>query len=152
MAIEERLPPGCAFAISVLQERETDPEGVPEEAVEAAQQHLATCIRCLSSPPMIAAPRKKKKVRRPVEPEYAPTVAQAQTGEAVARTQTQAGASRVSVTIEEAAALAPEPVPLPAPAPKTPPTPPPSQPQAHPATGQNLPAVLENLDGLDCAQ
>lgn len=152
MAIEERLPPACAFAISVLQERETDPEGVPEEAVEAAQQHLATCIRCLSSPPMIAAPRKKKKVRRPAEPEYAPAIAQMQTEEVGVRAQTQAEPSRVSVTMEETAARAPEPVPAAMQAPHPLPASP-SQPQTQPATGQNLPAVLENLDGLiDCAQ
>ena len=44
--MEERLPPACAFAISVLAEYEQDPEAVPEEAVEAAQQHMATCARC----------------------------------------------------------------------------------------------------------
>ncbi|HEV2474447.1 MAG TPA: hypothetical protein VGS41_17350, partial [Chthonomonadales bacterium] len=68
MAIDEQLPPACAFAVSVLVERDMDPDAVPEEAVEAAQLHLATCVRCLSSPPAISPPRKKKK-RRPVEPE-----------------------------------------------------------------------------------
>src|SRR6185312_11605261 len=105
MAIEEHLPPACAFAISVLQERETDPEGVPEEAVEAAQQHLATCIRCLSSPPMIAAPRKKKK-RRPVieESNYIPTTTQLE--ETLAHSPMQADPPRVTVTLEENAAEA----------------------------------------------
>ncbi|MBV9227694.1 MAG: hypothetical protein JOZ18_00170, partial [Chloroflexi bacterium] len=71
--MEERLPPACAFAISVLAERDQDPEAVPEEAVEAAQQHMATCARCLNAPatPAVApAPRKKKKVRRVAESDY----------------------------------------------------------------------------------
>lgn len=63
MATDELLPPACAFAISVLAERDQDPDAVPEEAVEAAQQHMATCRRCLSNPPL-GIPRKKKKVRR----------------------------------------------------------------------------------------
>jgi len=71
--MEERLPPACAFAISVLAEYEQDPEAVPEEAVEAAQQHMATCARCKDAsntqtiPTATPAPRKKKKVRRPAE-------------------------------------------------------------------------------------
>src|SRR5437762_339585 len=71
--MEERLPPACAFAISVLAEHEQDPEAVPEEALEAAQQHMATCARCKDAsntqtiPTATPAPRKKKKVRRPAE-------------------------------------------------------------------------------------
>jgi hypothetical protein len=71
--MEERLPPACAFAISVLAEHEQDPEAVPEEAVEAAQQHMATCERCKNAsntqtaPIATPAPRKKKKARRPTE-------------------------------------------------------------------------------------
>lgn len=61
MAIDQHLPPACAFAVSVLAERETDPDAVPEEAVEAAQYHLATCVRCLSTPPVISPQRKRKK-------------------------------------------------------------------------------------------
>ncbi len=57
MAIDQHLPPACAFAISVLVERDMDPDAVPEEAVEAAQHHLVTCVRCLSSPPVISLPR-----------------------------------------------------------------------------------------------
>jgi hypothetical protein len=90
MASDEQLPPACAFAVSVLVERDLDPDSVPEEAVEAAQQHLATCVRCLSSPPAISPPRKKKK-RRPIEPAdgsllqpYMPT----QFGEAVPPSET----------------------------------------------------------------
>ena len=49
MATEERLPPACAFAISVLAEYDQDPEAVPEEAVEAAQQHIASCERCVAA-------------------------------------------------------------------------------------------------------
>ncbi|GAC1398220.1 MAG: hypothetical protein NVS4B12_00530 [Ktedonobacteraceae bacterium] len=43
MITEERLPPECAFAVSMLAERATDPDAVPEEAVETAQQYIATC-------------------------------------------------------------------------------------------------------------
>ncbi len=71
MVIEERLPPACAFAMSVLAEHELDPEAVPEEAVEAAQQHIATCTRCVNATASgqsgqtgTMAPRRKKKVRR----------------------------------------------------------------------------------------
>ena len=64
MITEERLPPACAFAVSVLAEHGTDPDAVPEEAVEAAQQHMATCVRCLSAQNANAALRKRKKVRR----------------------------------------------------------------------------------------
>src|ERR1700674_795111 len=69
MAIDQHLPPACAFAISVLVERDMDPDAVPEEAVEAAQHHLVTCVRCLSSPPVISPPRKKKRPRRALEPD-----------------------------------------------------------------------------------
>ncbi len=86
MAIDEHLPPACAFAISVLVERDLDPDAVPEEAVEAAQHHLATCVRCLSSPPSISPPRKKKRPRRQAEQEgmtalqpYLPTPYEEQT-------------------------------------------------------------------------
>ncbi len=61
MATDDLLPAACAFAVSVLAEFEQDPDGVPEEAVEAAQQHLATCIRCLSSTAGSTTPRKKKR-------------------------------------------------------------------------------------------
>ncbi len=67
MAIDQHLPPACAFAISVLVERDMDPDAVPEEAVEAAQHHLVTCVRCLASPPVISPPRKKKRPRRSLE-------------------------------------------------------------------------------------
>src|SRR2546423_3383114 len=71
--MEERLPPACAFAISVLAEYEQDPEAVPEEAVEAAQQHMVTCARCKDAsntqtiPTATPTPRKRKKARRPAE-------------------------------------------------------------------------------------
>src|SRR5947209_8402780 len=64
MAIDEYLPPACAFAVSVLLERDQDPDAVPEEAVEAAHLHMQTCSRCLDSPPAIALPRKKKRARK----------------------------------------------------------------------------------------
>jgi len=163
MAIEERLPPACAFAVSVLQEREIDPDAVPEEAVEAAQQHLATCIRCLTSPPMIAPPRKKKKVRRPVEPEYSPAFTQSE--EPVSPPPSKSEPPRVTITLEEAqpavqpasvekaAAPAPQPeAPTQAASPKAAARPQPApQPVADPVS--NLPALLEGLDGfIDCAQ
>lgn len=156
MAIEERLPPACAFAISVLQERETDPDGVPEEAVEAAQQHLATCIRCLSSPPMIAAPRKKRR-RRPVEDsDYASTATQ--TAETTSPPHAQAEAARVTVTLEDAAPATVQTLPAESKAaPIQQPALVPSATSAlapQPQTAeQNPPAALEELDGLiDCAQ
>ncbi|MDQ2716262.1 MAG: ABC transporter substrate-binding protein [Chloroflexota bacterium] len=70
MATDEILPPACAFAVSVLADYALDPETVPEEAVEAAQQHMLTCARCKNAPQptsTAAAPRRKKKVRRMVE-------------------------------------------------------------------------------------
>lgn len=70
MATEERLPPACAFALAVLAEYNLDPEAVPEEAVEAAQQHMETCARCSAAQATkttSSTPRKKKKVRRMVE-------------------------------------------------------------------------------------
>jgi hypothetical protein len=68
MATEERLPPACAFAISVLAEHNQDPYMVPEEAVEAAQQHMVTCARCVASqrpqrPVGNSTLRKKKRLR-----------------------------------------------------------------------------------------
>lgn len=66
MAIDEQLPPACAFAVSVLKERDLDPDSVPEEAVEAAQHHMATCPQCLNAAAS-STPRKKKKTRRVAE-------------------------------------------------------------------------------------
>lgn len=155
MAIEERLPPACAFAVSVLQEHGLDPDAVPEEALEAAQQHLTTCIRCLSSPPVIAPPRKKKRVRKTAEPDYAPQLAQSEN--AGSHSSHQAETPRVTVTLEETMPLLPkkveqktalpppnQPAPVrPAPSNQPPPVPQPSK----------LPAVLEKMDGsIDCAQ
>jgi len=62
---KEKLPPACAFAVSVLTEYNQDPDAVPEEAVEAAEQHVATCVRCLSNTSIDATimAAKKKKVR-----------------------------------------------------------------------------------------
>jgi hypothetical protein len=70
MATNELLPPACAFALSVLADRDLDPDSVPEEAVEAAEQHIATCVRCLSSPATTSAARKKKKARRVTESDF----------------------------------------------------------------------------------
>jgi len=68
MATEERLPPACAFAVSVLAEYNQDPYMVPEEAVEAAQQHMVTCARCVASqapqtPTANSTLRKRKRLR-----------------------------------------------------------------------------------------
>jgi len=62
---KEKLPPACAFAVSVLKEYNLDPDAVPEEAVEAAEQHVATCVRCLSNTSIDTTTMagKKKKVR-----------------------------------------------------------------------------------------
>jgi hypothetical protein len=70
MATDELLPPACAFALSVLADRDLDPDSVPEEAVEAAEQHIATCVRCLSSPATTSSARKKKKARRIAESDF----------------------------------------------------------------------------------
>ena len=161
MAIEEHLPPACAFAISVLQERETDPEGVPEEAVEAAQQHLATCIRCLSSPPQIVVPRKKKRRRPVVEDTNAlPTTTQLE--ESLSYASMPTDSPSVTVTLEDTASAAvarsterePEPTPQPVPMPAQAEAPKVSSPSHPQPEEQKLPAVLEGLDGLliDCAQ
>src|SRR5579864_8634099 len=94
MAIDEQLPPACAFAVSVLEERDLDPDSVPEEAVEAAQHHMATCPRCLNAA-AISTPRKKKKMRRVAEPDYA--------GDQV---QDSRATARVAPTIYEDTSLA----------------------------------------------
>src|SRR5581483_1730764 len=156
MAIEEHLPPACAFAVSVLQEREIDPDEVPEEAVEAAQQHLATCIRCLSSPPVIASPRKKRRVRRQgEEPGRAPVEQQGREPAPLSREP-----PGVTVTLEEAVPTAApqtgypqEPPPRTAPATRTVSTSASEPPSQRALTAQTLPAVLESADGpFDCAQ
>lgn len=66
MTTEERLPPACAFALSVLEEYKTDADAVPEEAVEAAHIHMTTCARCINAatPASNSTPRKKRKTRR----------------------------------------------------------------------------------------
>lgn len=66
MAKEVHVPPACAFALAVLQEQASDPAEVPEEAVEAAREHLATCLRCLGEPPIGAPGRRKRRARKPV--------------------------------------------------------------------------------------
>lgn len=76
MATDATLPPACAFALSVLADRDLDPDSVPEEAIEAAEQHIATCVRCLSSP-AVASPARKKKARRAGESDlYQPSFTQ----------------------------------------------------------------------------
>lgn len=65
MITEEQLPPACAFAVSILAERDIDPDAIPEEAIEAAQQHITTCLRCrTTSTAPTPTQRKKKKTRR----------------------------------------------------------------------------------------
>src|SRR5215831_5136536 len=70
---KEKLPPACAFAVSVLTEYSLNPEEVPEEAVEAAEQHVTTCVRCLSNTSIdtTTLAGKKKKARQAVESEDA---------------------------------------------------------------------------------
>lgn len=64
MVTDEQLPPTCAFAISVLSDYQREPRSVPEEALEAAQQHVTTCTRCKESRDLLGAiPRPKKKGR-----------------------------------------------------------------------------------------
>lgn len=76
MATNGTLPPACAFALSVLADRDLDPDSVPEEAVEAAEQHIATCVRCLSSPPAVSTVRKKKTRRSAESDFFQPTTVQ----------------------------------------------------------------------------
>jgi hypothetical protein len=49
MSTEERLPPACAFAVSVLAEREIDPEAVPEEWSRQQQLTLPRIFVSLSA-------------------------------------------------------------------------------------------------------
>ncbi|MBE3558976.1 MAG: ABC transporter substrate-binding protein [Ktedonobacteraceae bacterium] len=62
--MEERLPPACAFAISVLDEYKENPQAVPEEALEAAQQHMSTCSRCLGASPSLSSPSEEQTTPR----------------------------------------------------------------------------------------
>ncbi len=66
MATDQLLPPACAFAQSILVEYAQDPEAVPEEAVEAAQLHIATCARCQGQEASAngTSSAKKRKTRR----------------------------------------------------------------------------------------
>ncbi len=64
---KEKLPPACAFAVSVLKDYDLDPDAVPEDAVEAAQQHVAMCVRCLSNPSIDTAFGRKKRVQHTAE-------------------------------------------------------------------------------------
>jgi len=106
MAQVEPLPPACAFALAVLQEQAHDPAEVPEEAVEAARQHLATCMRCLSEPPVIAAGQRKRRARRPVKE---PVSTQAASPERAAVTITPAGAEQATPSASGTAARILEP-------------------------------------------
>ncbi|MBO0783093.1 MAG: hypothetical protein J2P37_30120, partial [Ktedonobacteraceae bacterium] len=66
--MEEQLSPTCTFALSVLMEHAQDANAVPEEALEAARQHIATCEHCAQAAQSVEvasdAPRKKRKARR----------------------------------------------------------------------------------------
>src|SRR5207247_9775941 len=73
---KEKLPPACAFAVSVLTDYDLEPDSVPEEAVEAAQQHMATCIRCLSNPIDTMLGKKRKAPRHEVSDSSAQADAQ----------------------------------------------------------------------------
>lgn len=167
MAIEEHLPPACAFAVSVLREREVDPEAVPEEAIEAAQQHLTTCIRCLSSPPVITPQRKRKKARKPVEASTSyESAVLTRTDES--HSSRSVDTPRVTVTLEENAPAsrqkteqkASPATSQPAQASKVsraqaapPRSEAPDKPAESMAPASNLPTLLENMSGIiDCAQ
>lgn len=69
---KEKMPPACAFAVSVLNEYNLNPDDVPEEAVEAAEQHVTTCVRCLSNTSIdtTSLNGKKKKARQGAESSY----------------------------------------------------------------------------------
>src|SRR5579863_4832095 len=143
MAMDELLPPACAFAVSVLAERDQDPDSVPEEAIEAAEHHMATCVRCLSSAAIGTPARKKKKARR--APDQTPTLSFTQT------------LVEEPVHTPLAPTPAPAQVPLPVtPIPPFPLSPAPSSPPSAPSGASlsspfsSLPAVITG--SLDCQQ
>lgn len=171
MAIDQHLPPACAFAISVLVERDMDPDAVPEEAVEAAQHHLVTCARCVAAPPVISPPRKKKRPRRalesvafpeevhtPIPLEAAAPPLQAATGPAMPPTPALSVASSAPATAEAAVPTARLVAPVSAPAASAAPAMPPKAPTpvspSSPAPASNsLPTIIEGpLDCLQCRQ
>src|SRR5579864_8812709 len=155
MAIDEQLPPACAFAVSVLVERDMDPDSVPEEAVEAAQQHLVTCVRCLSSPPAISPPRKKKK-RRPVEPEqdtFLQPYSPAPFEEAAPLPETPFPIS-TAAPVRRSASLPTTPLPARTAAPATAPQPKETAPPAHTAAPSPAPSRLPAINSgpMNCAR
>ena len=148
MATDELLPPACAFAISVLAERDQDPDAVPEEAVEAAQQHMATCPRCLSNPPL-GTPRKKKKVRRVAESELSSQTL-------VPGSLDEPGLSRTVQVIEPVIQTPQQSLPpskaVSPPAPVAPPAPANPAIPMTPASSNLLPTLFPEDGPLDCQQ
>src|SRR5579884_3191556 len=70
MATNKLLPPACAFAASVLEEYAKEPDAVPEEAVEAAREHIAACPQCgegTAKSRAVRAPAKKRGRRSTAE-------------------------------------------------------------------------------------
>src|SRR6266446_8970511 len=139
----EKLPPACAFAVSVLAEYDLDPDAVPEEAVEAAQQHVTTCVRCLSNVTIDITAGKKKKVQ---ELDYSEAQAPLREPDALPITQTPQY-SPVSLATAPASVVA-DPPPLPSPEPSPRPL---SQPM--PSPQPIISAPLDSIDEpLDCQQ
>ena len=140
---KEKLPPACAFAVSVLAEYDLDPDAVPEEAVEAAQQHVTTCVRCLSNVTIDITAGKKKKVQ---ELDYSEAQAPLREPGALPITQTPQY-SPVSLATAPASVVA-DPPPLPSSESSPRPL---SQPMPSPQPGISTPP--DSIDGpLDCQQ
>jgi len=145
---KEKMPPACAFAVSVLADYDLDPDAVPEEAVEAAQQHMATCIRCLSNPRETTPGKKRKVYQAEVSDNSAQEDAQASlddfdTSPRMAAVQQQAQAAQRSLV---PLAIASTQV-IPEPAPRLAPQAPPLSPS--PARSPSIQTVMS--DGpIDC--
>jgi hypothetical protein len=79
--MKEQVSPTCEFARSVLRDYAQDTDSVPEEALEAARQHAASCERCSQSTEelasVVSATRKQRKVRRHGNDKTAPKLAAA---------------------------------------------------------------------------
>jgi hypothetical protein len=143
---KEKLPPACAFAVSVLTDYDLEPDAVPEEAVEAAQQHMATCIRCLSNP-IDTIPGKKRKAPR-LELSDSSTQADAQTSSDDLDTSPRMPVVQQKVQTSQRslvplAAVSTQVIPEP---------PPPTAPQSPPPTPS--PAIRSTLpdESIDCQQ
>ena len=149
---KEKLPPACAFAISVLKDYDLDPDAVPEDALEAAQQHVATCVRCLSNTSIGTTFGRKKRVYHSPEPDYISQVdVQTPLRDPAPFTTVQMVQTPQRSSAPLATASAPDvsdPSPLPSPSRPTP------QPASAPRPVPQAPSVpLAPIDGpLDCQQ